>query len=121
MPRPYSVDLRERVLAAVDEGHAPGDVAVQYQISERTIWNWLALREETGKLAPREGDVGPACKLEEYREQILKSITQEPDLTLLERQQKLQLPGCLTTLWNALLRWGITLKKSPPGRRTTAT
>ena len=116
MPRPYSLDLRVRVVAAVDGGLKPAEVAEQFRIAERTIWSWLALRNETGELKPREGDVGPACKLDEHRERILKSVAEEPDLTLPERQQKLNLPGCAVTLWNALRRWKSTLKKSPARR-----
>ena len=112
MPTPYSMDLRRRVVSEVDRGTPPAEVARRFQVAERTIWNWLALRKETGQLAPRQGDVGPDCVLEQHRERILQSIRDDPGLTLAQRQTQLQLPGCATTLWNALRRWGITLKKS---------
>lgn len=115
MAKAYSLDLRERVVAAVDRGENPAEVAQQFQITERTIWNWLALRKQTGDLKPRVGDVGPACVLEEHRERILRSVAEHPDDSLSERRQQLNLPGCLMTLSNALRRWGITHKKSPQG------
>jgi transposase len=107
------MDLRRRVVAEVDRGAPPAEVAERFQVRERTIWNWLALRKETGQLAPRQGDVGPTCLLEEHREQILQSVRDDPGLTLAQRLTQLRLPGCATTLWNALQRWGVTLKKSP--------
>jgi transposase len=112
MPTPYSMDLRRRVVAEVDHGSPPAVVARRFQVAERTIWNWLALRKETGQITPRQGDVGPECVLEPHRERILKSVQDDPGLTLAQRQRQLGLPGCATTLWNALQRWGITLKKS---------
>ena len=121
MARPYSLDLRVRIIAAVDAGAAPVDVAEQYQVSERTIWAWLALRVESGGLAPREGDVGRPPKLEEYRDRILQTLRETPDLTLPELHAQLQLPGCLTTLWNTLAGGGITLKKSAACERTVTT
>lgn len=113
MASPYSLDLRERVIALVDGGAKPAEAGKQFQVSERTIWGWLALRKETGELKPRKGDVGPERKLEEYRERILHSVKTEPGLTLPERREKLNLPGCPSTLWSALRRWGVTIKKSP--------
>jgi transposase len=112
MPTPYSMDLRRRVVSEVDRGTPPAQVAQQFQVAERTIWNWLALRKETGQLAPRQGDVGPDCILEVHRQRILKSVQDDPGLTLAQRQMQLGLPGCATTLWNALRRWNVTLKKS---------
>jgi transposase len=112
MPKPYSMDLRQRVVAEVDRGTPPPEVAKRFQVAERTIRNWLHLREQTGDLTPRHGDFGPDYILEENRERILQSVQDDPNLTLAERQTRLPLPGCATTLWNALQRWGITLKKS---------
>ena len=113
MARAYSLDLRERVVAAVDRGEDPAEVAQQFQITERTIWNWLALRKQTGELKPRVGDVGPELKFEPHRERILKSVAEHPDYSLSERRKQLNLPGCLMTLRLALARWGVTFKKSP--------
>jgi len=115
MAKPYSMDLRRRVIAEVDRGAKPAEVAQRFQITERTVWNWLALREQTGEIAPRQGDVGPECMLEEHRERILQSVRDDPGQTLAQRQAQLALPGCVATLWSALRRWGVTLKKSPQG------
>lgn len=120
MARPLSVDLRTRVLNDVESGMSAERAAVKYSISARTIYQWKALKRETGSLAPRSGKSGPQPKLEPYREQILAAVQENSGITLKELRAQLQLPGCLSTVWNALRTWGIVLKKSPAGRRTAA-
>ena len=70
MGKPYSVDLRMRVVAAVDGGDLVDEVAERYAVTARTVWSWLALRKSTGTVEPRKRAVGPKPKLEEHREKI---------------------------------------------------
>jgi len=53
MSKGYSLDLRERVLQALDEGMSKSAAYRLFHISRSTIDHWLALREQTGSLAPR--------------------------------------------------------------------
>ena len=53
MPRAYSMDLRERVLAACDAGHASRVVARQYQVSRAWVDRLKQRRQETGEIGPR--------------------------------------------------------------------
>lgn len=50
-----SVDLRKRVIAAIDGGIQIDEVVKTFQVCKRVIYNWLALREKTGNLAPKTG------------------------------------------------------------------
>lgn len=53
MPGSYSLDLRQRVVAACDEGQlSRRQIAELYQIGESTIYEWLNRRRETNSLAP---------------------------------------------------------------------
>ena len=113
MAKPYSVDLRVRVMAAVDGGESVDEVAERYAVTARTIWSWLALRKQSGGIEPRQGAVGPQPMLDEHREKIVAAIEASPSLTLDELRERLALPGCRTTLWKTLERWGQSLKKSP--------
>jgi transposase len=54
--RAYSLDLRERVLAAVDAGTPRPTVASTFRVSERTIARWVA-RRRSG--LPIAGGTGP--------------------------------------------------------------
>ena len=57
--KPYSIDLRSRVLAALDRGVPREEVAKTFSVSLPTIKRWLKLRRETGALEPRKGVPGP--------------------------------------------------------------
>jgi transposase len=116
----YSLDLRCRVIQDVDGGMSVADAAGKYSVTEPTIYSWIHLREETGSLKPREGEVGPKRKLDPHQEAILKVIDENSSVTLVQLHSQLQLPGNIQMLWNALQRWGISLKKSHPRRRATA-
>ena len=117
----YSLDLRVRVMRDLEQGMSADVVALKYSVSTRTVFAWLRLKRETGDIKPRQGKTGPKRKLEPFRDAILAAIEQQPHITLEELRSRLDLPGCLQTLWNALHRWGIVLKKSHPrGRTATA-
>ncbi len=53
MSKGYSIDLRERVLASLDAGMSKMTAHLLLRISRPTIDRWIALREQTGSLAPR--------------------------------------------------------------------
>lgn len=51
--RTYSLDLRERVLAAVDRGMPRKEAVGVFGVSLATLKRWLKRRQETGSVAPR--------------------------------------------------------------------
>ena len=51
----FSLDLRKRVIAAVDDNMRITDVAILFKVSRRVIYEWLELREKTGSLVPNTG------------------------------------------------------------------
>ena len=55
MPRAYSRDLRERMLAACDAGHASRVVARQYRVSRAWVDRLKQRRRETGAVGPSVG------------------------------------------------------------------
>jgi transposase len=50
--KPYSKDLRLRVLSAVDSGNPSEQVAKTFSVSMPTIKRWLKRRRETGDVEP---------------------------------------------------------------------
>ena len=86
--KPYSKDLRLRVLAAVDRRTPRKEVAKTFSVSLPSIKRWLKLRKETGSVEPREGVPGPPARkgaaLEEWLPEQLKD---NPDLTLEEHRE----------------------------------
>ena len=54
MPTYYSLDLRERIVAAYEKSRHKSQVCETFSIARSTLDKWLALRKETGNLQPRE-------------------------------------------------------------------
>jgi transposase len=57
--RAYSMDLRERIVAAVDGGMTQDQAAVTFGVSVNTVGRYLARRRDIGSLAPTVQRHGP--------------------------------------------------------------
>lgn len=112
MMRAYSLDLRERVAADLDAGASQAATARKYRVSTRWIYKLMRQREETGDLAPRRGRSGPPRGLAGREEELAELVRQTPDATLDELRQELAASVSVVTVWRALKRLGLTLKKS---------
>lgn len=55
MPIPYSLDLRQRVMAEVDKGVSRAQVAKTFNVHIDTIASWVKLRLETGSITAKTG------------------------------------------------------------------
>lgn len=51
----FSLDLRERVITAVDNDMHIDEAVKVFKVSRRVIYEWLELRKETGNLASKSG------------------------------------------------------------------
>jgi transposase len=121
--RAYSLDLRERVLAAVDRGTPYATVARTLRISERTIARWVA-RRQTG--LPLVGGTGPGRR-QGIPDAALPFLRQhleaQPDATLsdhLAQCNTSHAPVSQSALARAIRRTGWTRKKrrSTPASKT---
>ena len=81
MPKAYSADMRERVIARVASGASRREAAEHYEISASTAVIWTKCFHETGRCAakPRGGSTSP---LEAHADFLLGLIAEQPDLTL---------------------------------------
>ena len=52
MGKPYSLDLRKRVVAAIEGGMSCNRAAKQFDVAISTAIGWMHLMEETGSVAP---------------------------------------------------------------------
>jgi transposase len=115
--QPYSLDLRERVLADCDAGQGTQAVADRYHVSPAWVRRLKQRRRETGAVGPRRGRPGPQPALAEHQERLAELARQQPDLSAAEYRDLLGVGVAAVTLWRALRRLGLTLKKSAAGRR----
>jgi len=64
MPRAYSADLRERVLAAWERREGTqADIARRFSVCEATVENWLRQARQEGRRAPKPHAGGPLPRL----------------------------------------------------------
>ena len=82
--RAYSVDLRERVLAAVDRGTPRAEVCATFAVSEPTVRRWLRRRRLTGDLSPTVARPRPARKGDALRAWLPGRLGASCDATLAE-------------------------------------
>jgi transposase len=117
---PYSMDLRQRVARAWDANPAAEDIAATYVVSRAWVHRLIQRRRETGSLAPRKQTKFRRCALTEAEQTRLGSlITAQPDATLAELRARLPTSAALSTLWRAIDRLGLTVKKNRTRRRTS--
>lgn len=111
--KPYSMDLRVRVLSDCDGGMATKQVAEKYSVSPAWVRRLKQRRRETGQIEPRRHTGGRKPKLAAYQDQLLRLVNEQPDATLAELREKLGVSVSLPTIWRMLKSAGLTFKKSP--------
>jgi transposase len=117
MPKAYSMDLRERVVAACEAGESAREVAERFAVSASFIEKLKRRRAQTGGLAPKPHAGGQPPRLAAQDDRLRDPLRHHPDTTLAELRDHLALPVALSTLWYHLQRLGLTFKKKPGGDR----
>lgn len=118
MASPYSQDLRDRVLAAGDQGMKTKQVATLFQVCSSWVRRMKQRRRETGETAPRPMGGATVVKIDPGR--LAELVRQKPDATLRELREMLGVPCVETAVLMALKRLKLPLKKSrsTPRNRT---
>ena len=110
---PYSMDLRERVAAVIDEGEgSQRQVAKRFRVSVSFVTRLLQRRRDAGTLAPKPHGGGPRPVLgfpEQVRLAML--IAEHPDAILNQLKEWGGFACTLTTIWRTLRRFRLTYKK----------
>ena len=117
---PYSIDLRERVAKAWDASGDADAVAATFSVSRAWVHRLAQRRRETGSIAPRKQTKYRARVLAGQEDRLKALVTATPDATLAELREQLPTTAALSTLWLALDRLGLTLKKNRTRRRTAS-
>jgi transposase len=123
MAKALSLDLRERVVTAVDGGLSCRQAAERFGVSASSAIRWNARRRREGHCGPKAlGGDRRSGRIEAHAALILALIDEKPDMTLAELQARLAAKGIragIGTLWRFFDRHGITRKKRrrmPPSR-----
>jgi transposase len=112
MPRAYSVDLRERSLAALASGRSMTEVVQFFGVSRKTLYRWRARQATTGSLEPGRASGRPRRLSPAQEAALLQRLGSQPDLTLAELCAIAPAPVSLTTMSRIVQRHGLRRKKN---------
>jgi transposase len=120
MGQPLSMDLRTRLLAAIDAGMSCRAAAARFGVAPSTAIRWQAQRRATGSVAPKhQGGDMRSRRVEERRQDILALWEARKDITLDGLRVQLAGKGLVvanSTLHRFFVRHSITRKKRPATR-----
>ena len=115
MGKPFSMDLRTRVVAAIEAGESHRSVAKRFAVGISTVGHWYRRKQRTGSVAPARMGPPEGSKLDAYEGFIFGLIEAQKDITLQEIADQLQAEHGVRvvppTIWYFLDRRGITFKK----------
>ena len=113
MARSLSVDLRRRVVGAIEGGLSCRAAAQRFGVSASSAIRWRAMERREGDIRPKlQGGDRHSQRIEAHAELILSALAAKSDLTLAELRERLKERGvAVATLWRFFKRRKITRKK----------
>lgn len=117
MTKPLSMDLRERLVSAVEEGMSRRSAAERFGVAASTAIKWMDRWRQAGHVRPEaQGGDKRSHRIEAHAEEILGLVEATPDMTLGEIAAHLEeshgLKVAQSTVWRLLDRHGMTFKKN---------
>jgi transposase len=117
MPAPISMDLRLRIVRAVERGSSIRAAARRFAVSPSAAIKLMQRVRATGSAAPDRSGGHRRPVLEPHEADLKRLVETTPDITLAELQSELErrwgVRAGLSTIHNALRRIGLRHKKSP--------
>ena len=112
----YSVDLRQRIVAAVERGgESQPRIARRLEVSLPYVEKVLKRYRDTGLVTPPPHGGGAQRTFDAAADARLKAaVDQTPDATLGELRAQVGIACGLTTVWEACRRLKLTREKSSP-------
>ncbi len=124
MARALSVDLRCRVVDAIERGLSCRLAAERFGVSASSAIRWSSRLKRLGSVAPKpQGGDRRSGRIEAEAAFLLGQVAATPDITLAELQAKLKARGLgvgIGTLWRFFHRRRITFKKRPRMRANSS-
>ena len=108
----YSLDLRKRIVKACDNGGKTKAVAERFEVSTSFVRTLKRRRKTTGKFEALPRHSGPKPKLAPHEDRLRAFVKEQPDATLAELRERLGVNVQLSTLWYALDRMKLSVKKN---------
>jgi transposase len=120
MARPYSVDLRERVVARVLAGETVRSVASAFDVSVSAVVKWSQRYRASGSVAPGKMGGHRPVLLAAHRDFVHACFARTPELPLRALQLELAARGVKASygaIWSFVHAEGLSFKKNHAGQR----
>lgn len=121
MPKPYSIDLRERVVGYVEAGHSRRSAAAHFGVSVSFVVILVRNYRTTGSLVPKPSGGRRHSKLDPHREFLLGHVAKKDDITMPELAAELAAAAGVEIAPASISRWlirnGYRFKKNAAGQR----
>jgi transposase len=118
MGKPYSMDLRQRVVAVIEGGLSTRQATARFAIGIATAGTWARLKRATGAVRPAKQGKPKGAVLDAHVDFIQGALAEAPDTTLDEMVERLReergVTVVRTAVWKLLNRHGQTYKKRLP-------
>ena len=108
----YSMDLRKRVLAALEAGQTIAAVARRFSVSRTTVRDWRDRAQHGDLSAGTPGPKGPTKLTPADVQQIRERVASEPGVTGGQLAEGLSVRVSAQTVYRQLKRLGLSQKKS---------
>ena len=120
MGKPYSLDLRKRVVAAIEGGMSRNRAAKQFGVAVSTAVGWMRRQRETGNVAPgKMGGHRPKAISGEHRVWVLERIKRDFTLRgLVAEFAERGLKVDYRSVWEFVHAENLSFKKKRGGWRT---
>lgn len=115
MARAYGMDLRRRVVEAIEEGLSSRQAAQRFAVGIATAGAWHRLWRQTGDVQPGHQGKPKGSKLDAHEAFVLELVEKRKDISLEEIAEQLAkergISACPATIWYFFDKRGITFKK----------
>ena len=121
MPRPYSLDLRERVVSYVEAGRSRRAAAAHFSVSPSFVINLMTAFRERGAITPKRSAAGDTASSIRTASSSCPRVAEKDDISMPELASELQAASGVKADPASLSRWlirkGLSFKKKPSGER----
>ena len=124
MGKPYSVEVRQGVVRAIDAGSSYEEAAETFGVSVSSVSRFLTRWRGTGSVKPEKFGEYKGYALEEHRSRLIQWVNDQPDVTLSELQARLakeKIVVSQTAIFRFLRHLDFTFKKKSARGRTGPT
>ena len=116
MPRPHSMDLRERIAEAVHSGMSRNAAAKRFSVAVSSAIKLMQAEALSGSLAPKQMGGYRKAILEPHEDTVRALVAETPDATLAELRESLRkkkIKVGRSALAAYLSKLGLSFKKNP--------